>query len=89
METNIDDAKGEITIGIMRAEPLSGSGVIVSIIFDVDSDNPEDSSTLTFLVRFAGGVILHSSFHSRYAVTSQSLNVVRNASMGSSFGLNS
>ncbi len=49
VDANIDDAKGEITLGIMRAEPLSGGGVLVFIIFDVDSDDPSDSSELTFL----------------------------------------
>ncbi len=48
VQTNIDDAKGEISLGIMSAQPLSGSGVIVFIMFDVDSDDKTDRSALTF-----------------------------------------
>lgn len=48
MEVDIDDAKGKILLGLMRDEPLSGSGVLVFIVFDVDSDDPSEHSALTF-----------------------------------------
>ena len=47
--TNIDDVNGEIALAITRAQPLDEDGVIVFIVFDVDSDNPMDSSKLAFL----------------------------------------
>jgi len=48
VSTNIDDAKGEIILVIAKASPISGSGVLVNINFDVDSDVPADKSPLTF-----------------------------------------
>jgi hypothetical protein len=33
----------------MKQQPLSGSGTLVFILFDVDSTNPDDTSFLNFL----------------------------------------
>ena len=43
---HIDDASGQITIGIEGSEVFSGSGVLVYVIFNVDSADPNDSSSL-------------------------------------------
>ena len=48
VETNIDDTKGEVALGMVRATPISGSGVLVNINFDVDSDVPGAKSSLIF-----------------------------------------
>jgi len=49
LASNPDDANGEIRIGIMRETPLSGSGVLVFLILEVDSENPHDISYLNIL----------------------------------------
>ncbi len=57
--TNINDVKGEISLAIASSQPLSGNGVLVFIIFDVDSDDPTDVSALTFKkAHLNGGEIL-------------------------------
>jgi len=43
---NIDDANGTIDIAIIRTTPFSGSGTLIYIIFDVDSEVLNDSSLL-------------------------------------------
>jgi hypothetical protein len=49
IEAKPEDQNGQIRIGIMKQQPLSGSGTLVFILFDVDSTNPDDTSFLNFL----------------------------------------
>jgi len=55
VSTNIDDAKGEIILVIAKASPINGSGVLVNINFDVDSDVPGAKSSLTFKKSYLNG----------------------------------
>ena len=49
LEVKLEDQKGQLRLGIMRQQSLNGSGVLVFIVFDVDSSNPNDSTSLNLL----------------------------------------
>jgi len=55
---NIDDTNGTIRIAMVSATPFAGGGVLIFILFDVDSANLNDGSQLEFTqVRFNSGKV--------------------------------